>query len=135
MIAKKGNAKTHAKWSPVATCIMRAEPIVELDQDKINQLSVLEKQELVERCPRKVFSYNDVRQVVDIEDASKCNLCQECAKFVNSDLGIERAIRIDENETKFTFIVESTGALPPDEIVLKAFAVLKQKLGTLKEYL
>lgn len=31
LIAKKGNAKTHAKWSPVATCIMRAEPIVELD--------------------------------------------------------------------------------------------------------
>ncbi len=43
LIAKKGNAKTHAKWSPVATCIMRAEPIVELDQDKINQLSVPEK--------------------------------------------------------------------------------------------
>ena len=32
LIALKGNAKTHAKWSPVATCIMRAEPIVELDQ-------------------------------------------------------------------------------------------------------
>lgn len=31
LIAKKGNAKTHAKWSPVATCIMKAEPIVELD--------------------------------------------------------------------------------------------------------
>ena len=30
-IAKKDNAKTHAKWSPVATCIMRKEPIVELD--------------------------------------------------------------------------------------------------------
>ena len=104
---------------------MRAEPIVELDQDKINQLSAPEKRELVERCPRKVFAYNEARQVVDIEDANKCNLCQECVKFVQSDLGIERAIRIDENETKFTFIVESTGALPPDEIVLKAFAVLK----------
>ena len=31
LIAKKGNAKTHAKWSPVATCIMRAFPIVELN--------------------------------------------------------------------------------------------------------
>lgn len=31
LIAKKGIAKTHAKWSPVATCIMRAEPIVELN--------------------------------------------------------------------------------------------------------
>jgi DNA-directed RNA polymerase II subunit RPB3 len=39
LIAKKGNAKIHAKWSPVATCIMRAEPIVELNYDKINLLN------------------------------------------------------------------------------------------------
>lgn len=39
-IAKKDTAKTHAKWSPVATCIMRKEPIVELDQEKINQMTV-----------------------------------------------------------------------------------------------
>ncbi len=31
LIARKGTALTHAKWSPVATCIMRAEPIVDLD--------------------------------------------------------------------------------------------------------
>jgi NAD-dependent dihydropyrimidine dehydrogenase PreA subunit len=114
---------------------MRAQPIVEVDFEKINQLSVPEKKELVERCPRKVFSYNEVRQVVDIEDADKCNLCQECVKYVQSDLGIERAIRIDENETRFTFIVESTGSLPPEEIVLKAFAVLKSKLSSLMEYM
>jgi hypothetical protein len=50
-------------------------------------------------------------------------------------LNIERAIRIDENETKYTFVVEGTGALAPEDIVIKAFAVLRQKLGTLKEYL
>lgn len=43
LIAKKGNAKIHAKWSPVATCIMRAEPIVELNYDKINQLNTEQK--------------------------------------------------------------------------------------------
>lgn len=31
LIARKGTALTHAKWSPVATCMMRAEPIVDLD--------------------------------------------------------------------------------------------------------
>jgi len=61
LIAKKGNAKTHAKWSPVATCIMRAEPILEMDQVKINKLTPEHKQELVARCPRKVFSYNSIR--------------------------------------------------------------------------
>lgn len=58
LIAKKGNAKTHAKWSPVATCIMKAEPIVELDQSRVQKLSTEHKLELVARCPRKVFSYN-----------------------------------------------------------------------------
>lgn len=43
LIAKKGNAKTHAKWSPVATCIMRAKPVVELDQSKLNKLSTEHK--------------------------------------------------------------------------------------------
>lgn len=89
----------------------------------------------MEKCPRKVFSYNEVRNVVDIEDANRCNLCQECVKYVHSDLNIERAVRIDENETKFTFVVESTGALEPDQIVMKAFTVLKKKLESLKSLL
>ena len=33
LIAKKDTAKSHAKWSPVATCLMRMEPIVELNQE------------------------------------------------------------------------------------------------------
>ena len=43
LIAQKGIGKTHAKWSPVCTCLMRAEPIVQLDQDKINTLGIEEK--------------------------------------------------------------------------------------------
>lgn len=30
-IAKKDTGKMHAKWQPVATCLMRMEPIIELD--------------------------------------------------------------------------------------------------------
>ena len=40
LIAKKDNAKQHAKWSPVATCMMRKEPIVELDHDKLTKMTV-----------------------------------------------------------------------------------------------
>ena len=60
-IAKKDTAKTHAKWSPVATCIMRKEPIIELDDDRINQLTVEQKKAFVESCPRKVYSYDPMR--------------------------------------------------------------------------
>ena len=34
---RKGIGKQHAKWSPVATCIMHKQPIVTLDQAKVNQ--------------------------------------------------------------------------------------------------
>lgn len=36
MIARKGTGRMHAKWSPVATCIMYKEPLVTLDNEKIN---------------------------------------------------------------------------------------------------
>ena len=39
-IAKKDIGKTHAKWSPVSTCIMRMDPIVQLDQEKLSQMSI-----------------------------------------------------------------------------------------------
>lgn len=132
LIARKGTAQTHAKWSPVATCIMRAEPIVDLDQEKIGQLNAEEKQELVNSCPRRVFSFNGLSQAVEIEDIMKCNLCNECVKYT-SEKKLDKAIRIDEAAgKKYFYTVESTGALPPAQIVLKAIRELKQKLSMLQ---
>ena len=36
MIACKGIGKQHAKWSPVATCIMHKQPLVKIDEDIVN---------------------------------------------------------------------------------------------------
>lgn len=51
-------------------------------------------------------------------------------KYVQSDLDrkdidLNRAVRIDESDSKYNFTVEGTGALAPEEIVIKAFAVLR----------
>ena len=64
----------------------------------------------------------------------KCNMCNECVKFIGElkDKRLEKAIRIDENEKKFFFTVESTGSLQPAAIVFKAIRELKQKLSTLQ---
>ena len=42
-------------------------------------------------------------------------------------------IRIGERDNKFIFTIESTGALSPEDIVLKAFVVLRTKLQMLKD--
>jgi hypothetical protein len=44
-------------------------------------------------------------------------------------LGLNKAVLIGENESKFNFIVESTGALPPVEIVKMALRILKEKIS------
>lgn len=141
MFAHKGTGKVHAKWSPVATCIMHKEPIVDIDDEKINHLMTSEqRKEFVARCPRKVFTYNEPNDKVQVEKAGDCNLCQECFKYAEQEIGQKtgglkgkRAVQISENDHKFYFTVESTGALPPVEIVRKAFKILMKKIDDFKQ--
>ena len=93
-------------------------------------MSIEQKKAFVESCPRKVYSYDTMRQSVDIEDIDKCNLCNECNKFAKES-GFPGTVIIDEVQHKFIFTVESTGALSPQTIVLKAIQVLTQKLREL----
>ena len=85
-----------------------------------------------------MYHYNGMTQVVEIENADKCNLCNECIKYVTEDLEeikYETApVTIDEVQNKFIFTVEATGALPPERIVVDALHILKEKLKMLKDY-
>ena len=65
---------------------------------------------------------------MEIEDASKCVLCVECHRYAE-DEGLTKAVLIGENEAKFNFTIESTGALPPVDIVKKAIKILKDKIS------
>jgi DNA-directed RNA polymerase II subunit RPB3 len=133
MIARKGTGRMHAKWSPVATCIMYREPIVKIDEDQINgKLDVEQKKEFVNKCPRKVYKYNELKQEIEIEDSTKCVLCVECHRYAES-LNLTKAVFIGENESKFNFKIESTGALPPIDIVKKALRILKAKINKFSE--
>ena len=130
---KKGIGKIHAKWSPVSTCTMRKQPVVTLDNEKLTkELSETQKKQLVKKCPRKVYAYNPSRKVIDIENMDNCSLCQECVKF-SEDLGVEKAIKVSENDMKFIFTVESTGALECDYIITQSMKILQRKLTSLQE--
>jgi DNA-directed RNA polymerase alpha subunit len=132
LVAKKGTGKTHAKWSPVATCQMRKEPTVWIDDKINNDLSIEKKKEFVGTCPRNVYKFNEMRNAVEIEDADKCILCIECVRFAQAE-GLERAVKVGERDEKFVFTVESTGVLTPEDIVSRALNILREKLSTLAE--
>ena len=60
LVAKKGIGKIHAKWSPVATCVMRKQPLVEIDHEKLNrELTEEQRRTFVKKCPRKVYKFNE----------------------------------------------------------------------------
>ena len=131
LIAKKGMGKIHAKWSPVSTCTMMKQPIVELDQERMQkEMTESQRREFTKICPRKVFGFNEARKMVDIENVDNCTLCEECTKYTEN-LGLEKAVKISENDYKFIFTVESTGALVVEYIVVESMKILQRKMTSL----
>ena len=49
------------------------------------------------------------------------------------ELGVEKAVKIGENDYKFIFTVESTGALEVDYIISQSMKILQKKLTSLQE--
>ena len=91
LTAKKGIGKTHAKWSPVCTCVMKQVPNVEIlkmDGDNfLNNLSTEEKEKFCDACPTKVFKYDKKEDKIIIDKPEKCTYCEECLlktqEFIN----------------------------------------------------
>jgi len=89
----------------------------------------------VKKCPRKVYKLNEFKQAVEIEDMDKCTLCQECTRY-SAQVGLpSTCVKISEQDTHFLFTVESTGALAPQDIVIRALRILQEKLTSLTDAL
>lgn len=82
LTAKKGIGKTHAKWSPVCTCVMRPIPTIEiLDMEGENFLQRLnpdDKKKFCDACPSKVFKYDEINDKIVVDKSDKCTFCEEC---------------------------------------------------------
>ena len=51
--ARKGVGKDHAKWMPVATVSMSPIPDIRINRQRMNTLSLAQKQEFVASCAQK----------------------------------------------------------------------------------
>ena len=81
LTAKKGIGKTHAKWSPVCTCVMKQVPKIEIlngDDNFWNNLSNEEKKKFTDACPSKVFKFDENKEEIIIDKPEKCTYCEEC---------------------------------------------------------
>mmetsp|Transcript_17069 Transcript_17069/g.51636 ORF Transcript_17069/g.51636 Transcript_17069/m.51636 type:complete len:378 (+) Transcript_17069:84-1217(+) len=126
---EKGTAKTHAKWSPVATASYRLLPEVTFKQKVTGDAA----HELVSKCPMGVFDVEDLGGVVTAVAARprSCSMCRECIREPEWD----DRIKLSRVRDHFIFSIESTGILPPEVLFGEATKVLMQKAADLGQLL
>lgn len=112
-MAKKGIGQDHAKWSPVCVCVLRYEPEITLNETQAIQLNEIQKQEIINVCPKKVFTLDERNKQIVSSKPQDCIYCFECLKKTE-EMGAGDFIQIEEGD--FIFEIESNGSLRPDEI-------------------
>jgi DNA-directed RNA polymerase II subunit RPB3 len=129
---RKGIGKDHAKWNPCATAVFRIPPVIHIDNQALSGLTLSQKRELVESCPTKVFTLNPDSNEIEAENIEAYTYDNEIVLKAES-FGVGEAILIREKQNHFNFTVETTGALEPEQIVIRALNVLKKKLLRIRE--
>ncbi len=117
-IARLGFGKEHAKWQP-GVIAYKYMPVLEFDPKLCDACG-----ECVKACPREILEVVDKK--VRVTDLTRCIMCKACAETCHS-----KAVKVSGNPTKFIFRVESSGTLPPEQIILKALDVLQAKFEEL----
>ena len=112
-IARLGFGREHAKWQP-GVIAYKYMPVLEFDK------SCEGCGECVKACPRQILEIVDKK--IRVTDLSQCIMCKACAEVCPSD-----SVKVTGDPTNFIFRIESSGTLPPEQIVLKVLNVLKSK--------
>jgi DNA-directed RNA polymerase subunit D len=117
--AELGLGKEHAKWQ-AAVVGYRNVPKITVGKDG-------DKTEYENRCPKHVFAIQNKKLVVD--KPLDCNICLQCVDLSNGE------IKVETDESKFLFRVESACGLKSEEIVSKTIEILEEKLEELSKKL
>ncbi|MGB9959581.1 MAG: DNA-directed RNA polymerase subunit D [Candidatus Bathyarchaeales archaeon] len=116
--ARLGKGKKHAKWQPVSTSAYKYLPQVKIDAARCDACG-----KCVEICPRKVLEKTEGK--IEVRDLLACTLCQDCTDVCPKE---PPAIDIGWEKNAFIFSLESTGALPPERIMIEAVKILDKEL-------
>ncbi len=113
--ARLGRGKAHAKWQPVSVCAYKFLPQVKINLGKCDSC-----RKCVEVCPKHILQIKDNK--LEVTDIMKCTLCKECVRACPKN-----SVDVSWDETKFIFNVETTGALPVEQVVEEAAKILEEK--------
>ncbi len=120
----------HAKWQPTLACGYKSYPVITID-DRCDACGMC-----VDECPRGVLALGSRSvEVVEgkLEDCSLCKLCEKAC--LAGGIGESPAIHINQDDTRYLFVVESDGSLPVREIMEHALLCIKKKSEDLVDIL
>jgi len=115
--ARLGRGKAHAKWQPVSVCAYKHLPIIKIDAKRCDACG-----KCVVVCPKKILV--DVGKGIEARNIIECTLCRNCMEACPLS---PPAIHIAPDGNSFVFDVESTGALPVEQILVEAISILEKK--------
>lgn len=132
-VARMGISREHAKWCPVAVATYRFWPEVNFNTEQLATISIDQKQELIDVCPDRILELDEVTgEMTTVENA------YEVATFTDDLKDLQNSMKkrpedddfvsITQSEDRFIFLVESTGAMDAEDIVMSSLRVLKDKL-------
>ena len=123
--AKVGYGKEHAKWMPTTVCAYKQYPEITFnDDEEIDYDCAL-------ACPRGILKSDrrskKIKIVEEFEDSpligvENCTMCKRCVRASANGY-----INVGYHENDFIFRIETDGAMPPKEVLLKACDVLGEK--------
>lgn len=143
-IARKGIAKAHAKWSPVCSVSYRiVPPPVELELDRINAILPIEaKRELFE-ASHGLLQLDESTGFMDYEAPFRMGRIAVHSDIVTlvgkmaSEAGAKshEMVRYNPEPKRFDFVAETTGAMPPVEVLSRALGILLGKISDVQSVL
>jgi len=122
----KGQGKTHAKWSPVATASYRLLPEISV----VGGAAAAEAADAAAAAARPAGGFDAEERGAKSGTASRprpCSMKRECVRVP----GWDGAVKLSRVRDHFIFSIETTGAMPPEQLFQEAVKLLMRKVADL----
>jgi DNA-directed RNA polymerase subunit D len=117
--ARLGKGERHAKWQPVSVCAYKHFPRVKIDEKRCDSCG-----KCVDVCPKRLLTISEAGKKLGLRNVIDCTVCQDCVDICPQS---PPAVEVSWSKDVFVFDIESTGALPPERIVLEGLKILDEK--------